>query len=198
MSAVHTNATVANVRRIVILSERTASDGAFARQARRKFVSELLAVAEGDATAGVRSLAFCQMLMLSGPILRDCVWLQASPVPPRRVEETAESTVNSSGSSTCSRDPGIDAWLAKYELSDYAAGMKDSGYSSMRFLQAASEEDLAEMVEEIQMKRVHSKVFMAAWSELLAVGAGTARADELRLSAVRGSTPQRNGSAGGV
>jgi len=125
------------------------------------------------------------------------VWLQASPVPPRRVEKNAGSTVNSSGSST-SRDPGIDAWLAKYELSDYAAGMKDSGYSSMRFLQAASEEDLAEMVEEIQMKRVHSKVFMAAWSELLAVGAGTARADELRLSAVRGSTPQRNGSAGGV
>ena len=64
MSAVHTNATVANVRRIVILSERTASDGAFARQARRKFVSELLAVAEGDATAGVRSQAVCQVLVL--------------------------------------------------------------------------------------------------------------------------------------
>ena len=36
----------------------------------------------------------------------------------------------------------------------------------MRFLQAAIKEDLEEMANDIGMKKVHTKVFLAAWSEL--------------------------------
>ena len=47
-----------------------------------------------------------------------------------------------------------------------ADGLNDAGYNSMRFLQAAIKEDLEEMANDIGMKKVHTKVFLAAWDEL--------------------------------
>eukprot|EP01046_Picozoa_sp_COSAG06_P044801 COSAG06_NODE_6096_length_3113_cov_2.928003_4_plen_150_part_00 len=34
----------------------------------------------------------------------------------------------------------VDSWLDKYELGEYAEGIKGAGYNSMRFLKAACEE----------------------------------------------------------
>ena len=62
-------------------------------------------------------------------------------------------------------------------MSEYADGLKDAGYNSMRFLKAAVKEDLEEMANDIGMKKVHTKVFLAAWDELRrwgVVGSSTA------------------------
>lgn len=63
----------------------------------------------------------------------------------------------------------IESWLGRYELSEYAESVKGAGYNSTRFLRAATKEDLEEMASEIGMKKVHTKVFLAAWEELLQV-----------------------------
>lgn len=60
----------------------------------------------------------------------------------------------------------VASWLARYELDEYAEGLNDAGYNSMRFLQAAVPEDLEELANDIGMKKVHKKVFLAAWDEL--------------------------------
>ena len=73
-----------------------------------------------------------------------------------------------------SKDPrAVDAWLESYELGEYAAGIKDAGYSSVRFLVAANGADLEEVMAEVGMKRAHAKVFTAAWAELVASGGGS-------------------------
>jgi aryl carrier-like protein len=61
----------------------------------------------------------------------------------------------------------VESWLGRYELSEYAEGVKGAGYTSIRFLKAATQEDLEEVASEIGMKKVHMKVFLAAWEELL-------------------------------
>ena len=45
--------------------------------------------------------------------------------------------------------------------------MREAGYTSMRFLQAASVEDLREFAAGVQMKPAHAKVLSAAWRELV-------------------------------
>ena len=63
-------------------------------------------------------------------------------------------------------DP-LEAWLEAQNLSEYSKAMRDEGYSSMRFLHASSQEDLEEMAAEIKMKKVHAKVLVASWRELV-------------------------------
>eukprot|EP01043_Picozoa_sp_COSAG02_P026946 COSAG02_NODE_1567_length_11900_cov_6.050250_11_plen_848_part_00 len=62
----------------------------------------------------------------------------------------------------------VHAWLQRYELDTYSDRLTEVGYSSMRFLQAASEEDIKEAIRDISMKKGHAKVFMLAWTELVA------------------------------
>jgi len=52
----------------------------------------------------------------------------------------------------------VDSWLDKYELGEYAEGIKGAGYNSMRFLKAACEE-----VRQRQDKRhTHPSLFFLA------------------------------------
>ena len=62
----------------------------------------------------------------------------------------------------------VHAWLEQYELDAYSDRLRESGYSSMRFLQAASEDDIREAIRDVAMKKGHAKVFMLAWTELVA------------------------------
>ena len=70
------------------------------------------------------------------------------------------------GSGGGGRDP-LEAWLAAHELAEYGDAMREAGYTSMRFLQAASVEDLREFAAGVQMKPAHAKVLSAAWRELV-------------------------------
>ncbi len=62
----------------------------------------------------------------------------------------------------------VYAWLQQYELREYFDQLRDSGYNSMRFLVAASEDDIREVAQEVSMKRIHAKVFVDAWAQLVA------------------------------
>jgi Ca2+-binding EF-hand superfamily protein len=62
----------------------------------------------------------------------------------------------------------VHAWLERHELDAYSDRLREAGYSSMRFLQAASEDDIQEAIRDVAMKKGHAKVFMLAWTELVA------------------------------
>ena len=95
------------------------------------------------------------------------------------------------------KDPrAVDAWLQSYELGEYAAGIKDAGYSSMRFLVAANGADLEEVMAEVGMKRAHAKVFTAAWAELVASGGGGTSVSSRRSSAASSQSPSLSSNKG--
>eukprot|EP01043_Picozoa_sp_COSAG02_P041077 COSAG02_NODE_3378_length_6839_cov_12.056973_2_plen_544_part_00 len=78
--------------------------------------------------------------------------------------------------SPASSGPTIDGWLAELELGDFAAPMKQQGYTSLRFLIAAEEEDLDELAQDIGMKKPHLRVLKRTW-KILVADAGSAGAD---------------------
>ena len=145
MASVTANSVVTDVRRLVVLSERMVSNDAFARQARRKFASGSGAGSkategwsDGTATAATVENKYLQQV-------RQAQTARAQALA--REGSDASATENGSNPSvirTTSESAAVafDAWLGNYELDDYAAGMKDQGYSSVRFLKAASEDDL--------------------------------------------------------
>jgi hypothetical protein len=72
----------------------------------------------------------------------------------------------------------VEAWLARVDLADYAAKIEGYGYSSLRVLRDATEEDIVEMMEDtdIAMKKPHHRTMVAAWRKLaLARAAGGGR-----------------------
>lgn len=76
----------------------------------------------------------------------------------------------------------VHAWLERYELEAYSDRLTEAGYSSLRFLQAASKDDIQEAVRDVSMKKGHAKVFMLAWTELMASqGAGASLSTQRTL-----------------
>eukprot|EP01046_Picozoa_sp_COSAG06_P056772 COSAG06_NODE_10849_length_1607_cov_2.078912_2_plen_145_part_00 len=47
----------------------------------------------------------------------------------------------------------VEAWLARVDLADYAAKIEGYGYSSLRVLRDATEEDIVEMTEDAAVSR---------------------------------------------
>ena len=70
--------------------------------------------------------------------------------------------------------PTVDDWLRTSGLGEYADAIKDAGYHSMRFLRAASVEDLEELVSDVGMDEAHSARLLTGWAELMADGGGSA------------------------
>eukprot|EP01046_Picozoa_sp_COSAG06_P071589 COSAG06_NODE_20550_length_791_cov_1.426301_2_plen_207_part_01 len=68
----------------------------------------------------------------------------------------------------------VEAWLAGIDLTDYAAKIEGYGYSSLRFLRDATEEDIVEMTEDagVAMKKPHRRTMVAAWRKLALAPAG--------------------------
>ncbi len=87
-----------------------------------------------------------------------------------------------------SSGPTIDEWLAELDLSEYAAPMKQHGYTSLRFLvEGAEEADLDELAQDIGMKKPHLRVLKRTWKKLVA-DAGSAGAEGTSAS-VAASAP---------
>ena len=53
------------------------------------------------------------------------------------------------------------------KLHRYAIAVKERGYDELEFLRDAEEAEIEELLDEIQMKRPHVRVFKHAWSELV-------------------------------
>lgn len=143
------------VRQLVGLSEGMLRDQSFARQVVRKLCRGTIIASDDPPSA-----AYWQT-----PAVRkfDTGGVQIS------LGATESEGGNGRGAGLATSPAGRDSvasWLGRYELSEYADGLNDAGYNSMRFLQAAIKEDLEEMANDIGMKKVHTKVFLAAWSEL--------------------------------
>ena len=64
--------------------------------------------------------------------------------------------------------PTIDEWLDELDLGGYAAAVKEEGYTTLRFLKDAEEQDLDEMAQGIGMKRPHVRTLKRAWKQLVA------------------------------
>lgn len=62
----------------------------------------------------------------------------------------------------------LRAWLEQHELEEYTNGLVEAGYSSMRFLVAATLDDIEEAMQEVSMKKGHARVFTDAWAALMA------------------------------
>ena len=64
---------------------------------------------------------------------------------------------------------GIEDWLKSISLQQYAEAVGDYGYDSLLALDAASEEDLQEMMEAVDMKKPHRRLLMEQWKKRLCV-----------------------------
>eukprot|EP01047_Picozoa_sp_COSAG01_P037163 COSAG01_NODE_2936_length_6828_cov_20.818992_8_plen_488_part_00 len=63
---------------------------------------------------------------------------------------------------------GIDGWLAKIELNQYVAAIKERGYDSLSTLKNADKEDIEELIQDpdINMKKPHQKTMLKEWENL--------------------------------
>ena len=66
--------------------------------------------------------------------------------------------------------PEVDAWLATIGLPQYAPKIKRYGYDQMAALHQATQADIVEMTEDVdvKMKKPHRRIFVAEWKKLLA------------------------------
>lgn len=147
------------MHQLVGLSEAMSRDQSFARQLVRKFC-----VASPGASASGEHFTSWQTpgVHKSGAGVQISYGVQRKGTEGRD-EKGSGADTSSGGAAT------IESWLDSYELSEYTDGVKGAGYNSMRFLKAATKEDLEEMATDVGMKKVHMKVFLAAWDELLQV-----------------------------
>ena len=66
-----------------------------------------------------------------------------------------------------SGEQSLEEWLAGIGLAEHAASIAEQGYSSLRFVRAASREDIEELSSDLQLSAEHAERLAQAWSELL-------------------------------
>ena len=91
----------------------------------------------------------------------------------------------------------IDEWLDELDLGGYAAAVKEEGYTTLRFLKDAEEQDLDEMAQGIGMKRPHVRTLKRAWTQLVAEadsGGAAASSSTLPVPAAKLKAAIRNRS----
>lgn len=151
---------------LVELSAGMSRDQSFARQLIRKFCATPQPNAQPEFGAGPADMGVVGM-----PTHPPSVTSYWQTPDARKPDATVQLDVGNGGDTvphtSVVATTTVDEWLDLYELSEYADGLKDAGYNSMRFLKAAVKEDLEEMANDIGMKKVHTKVFFSAWDELL-------------------------------
>ena len=61
----------------------------------------------------------------------------------------------------------INDWLRSTTLQDYAAAIEEYGYDSFQALDAASEEQITEMTQDLDvaMKKPHRHLFLLEWKK---------------------------------
>ena len=78
-------------------------------------------------------------------------------------------------------------WLLANGLDRYAAAMAEVGYTSMRFIRAASPDDVEMLISDVQMVPQHANYLRAAWSRLVAKDAAEEPVAQYALSTAKPS-----------
>ena len=131
-------------------------------------VAEALAKAEAaKATAVAEAVALEQMKAAATQAQAEAKLMlaQAEAAGAKAWAEEAAARVASPGPKA---GPTIDVWLDELDLGGYAAAVKEEGYTTLRFLKDAEEQDLDEMAQGIGMKRPHARTLKRAWKQLVA------------------------------
>jgi hypothetical protein len=71
--------------------------------------------------------------------------------------DPSSSSSSSSSSSFSPQQAELEGWLRATELHEFHLGMQDMGYTSLRYLQEAEQEDIETMISELKMKRPQAK-----------------------------------------
>eukprot|EP01043_Picozoa_sp_COSAG02_P022310 COSAG02_NODE_1157_length_14186_cov_11.986299_3_plen_627_part_00 len=87
----------------------------------------------------------------------------------------------------------VETWLATIGLDQYTQAIKEAGYKSMRFLQAASADDVDDLVSDVGMEWTHGETLTAAWRELIDESGGFKSQQTTECSPQNCSTIMFNG-----
>jgi hypothetical protein len=160
---VHSNAVVGKLHALVALSEGMTKDASFARQLRRQLQLQLQPAPTADDLVHDDSgiVPQQQQQQQQPPLMRGTSTSSAmmrSESPSLRSTRSAVAPVSTIGT--------IEDWLEGIGLTEYLEPIVSAGYSSLRFVKAASEEDLEELAADIEMKKLHAKLLAAAWAKL--------------------------------
>jgi hypothetical protein len=161
---VHSNAVVGKLHALVALSEGMTKDASFARQLRRQLQLQPAPTADDlvhDDSGIVPQQQQQQQQQQQPPLMRGTSTSSAmmrSESPSLRSTRSAVAPVSTIGT--------IEDWLEGIGLTEYLEPIVSAGYSSLRFVKAASEEDLEELAADIEMKKLHAKLLAAAWAKL--------------------------------
>lgn len=79
---------------------------------------------------------------------------------------------------------GVDQWLGSIALATYATAVIEYGYDSMKALHAASEEEITEMTQDVDigMKKPHRALLVKEWKKLTALAQGSEKRTDQRMS----------------
>eukprot|EP01043_Picozoa_sp_COSAG02_P045990 COSAG02_NODE_4261_length_5577_cov_3.258306_1_plen_454_part_10 len=138
-----------------VSQEKARADAAIAQAAKEK--------EEAAVQAQVLAAQASQAQAEAEATLAKAAAAEAKAVLTMQAEEAAAVAA-----SPASSGPTIDEWLAELDLGEYAAAMKEQGYTSIRLLTAAEEEDLDELAQDVGMKKLHLRVLKRTWKSLVA------------------------------
>ena len=63
-------------------------------------------------------------------------------------------------------DTSIHSWLQQFKLEAYAQPLADDGYDDLEHIKDLTEEEIAEVLEDVEMKKGHRRTFKREWNKL--------------------------------